>query len=120
MTLLNGATIESYVCVVDDAHEKSLLGKADALQLRIISLNPDGAQYELHPNDVEVMNRISRLKKIPVPATGVISAGQTHAEIDKSMQALTSTFPWLFQDKTGKFKGDPIKIQLHPNAMPVI
>ena len=31
MTLLNGATIESYVYVVDNAHEKSLLGKAEAL-----------------------------------------------------------------------------------------
>ena len=31
MTLLYGATIESYVYVVNDVHEKSLLGKADAL-----------------------------------------------------------------------------------------
>ena len=31
MTSLNGATIESYVYVVDDAHEKSLLDKEDAL-----------------------------------------------------------------------------------------
>ena len=36
------------------------------------------------------------------------------------MQALINTFPWLYQDKTGKFKGHPIKIQLHPNVRPVI
>ena len=67
MTSINGATIESYVYIVDDAHEKSLLGKEDALRLRIISLNPDGAQSEVHSNDVEVMNRISWLKKTPAP-----------------------------------------------------
>ena len=66
------------------------------------------------------MNRISRLKKTPAPATGVISGGQTQAEIDKSMRVLTNTFPRLFQDKTGKFKGHPIKIQSYPNAMPFI
>ena len=31
MTSINGATIESYVYIVVDAHEKSLLGKEDAL-----------------------------------------------------------------------------------------
>ena len=31
MTSINGATIESFVYVVDDTHEKSLLGKEDAL-----------------------------------------------------------------------------------------
>ena len=66
------------------------------------------------------MNRISQLKKTPAPATGVISGGQIQAKIDESMQALTNTFPWLFQDKTSKFKGNPFKIQLHPNAMSVI
>ena len=120
MTLLNGATIESYVYVVDNAHEKLLLGKEDAPQLGIISLNLDGAQSEVHYNDAEVMNHISWLKKTPAPTTGVISGWQTQAEIDESMRALTNTFPRLFQDKTSKFKGHPIKIQLHPNAMPVI
>ena len=66
------------------------------------------------------MNRISRLKKTLALTTSVISEGQTQAEIDKSMRALTNTFPQLFQDKTGKFKGHSIKIQLHPNAMPII
>ena len=54
------------------------------------------------------------------PTTSIISGGQTQAKIDESMRALTNTFPRLFQDKTGKFKGPPVKIQLHPNAMPVI
>ena len=31
MTSINGATVESYVYIVNDAHEKSLLGKEDAL-----------------------------------------------------------------------------------------
>ena len=77
-------------------------------------------QSEVHSNDVEVMNHISWLKKTPAPTTSVISGGQTQAKIYESMQALTNTFPWLFQDKTGKLKGHPIKIQLHPNAMPTI
>ena len=85
MTSINGATVESYVYVVDNAHEKSLLGKEDALQLRIITLNPDDAQSEVHSNDVEVMKRISRLKKMRAPTTGVISGGQNQAEIDESM-----------------------------------
>ena len=48
--------------------------------------------------------------KTPAPTTGVISRGQTQAEIDESMQALTNTLPRLFQDKTSKLKGHPIKI----------
>jgi len=32
------------------------------------------------------------------------------------MKKIINQFPKLFVDKTGKYKGDPIKIQIKPNA----
>ena len=36
------------------------------------------------------------------------------------MEAIVGRFRHLFSDKTGKCKGDPIKIQLKPDATPTI
>ena len=49
-----------------------------------------------------------------------MSGGENQAEIDANMKKLISQFPALFSTKTGKFQGPPIKIQVHPNATPMI
>ena len=36
------------------------------------------------------------------------------------MQQILKQFPQLFSNKTGKFKGDPIKIHVRPNINPVV
>ena len=121
MTARNGASIETYVYIVDDPNEQSLLGRSDALRMGIVTLNPDGAKEEINiPESCETTNRISKLKKAPIPTTGIVSGGQTQLEIDTCMKSMSDSFPKLFANKTGKFKGPPIKVQLHPNATPVI
>ena len=49
-----------------------------------------------------------------------MSGRETQAEIDASLKKLISQFLALFSAKTVKFQGPPIKIQVHPNATPVI
>ena len=50
----------------------------------------------------------------------MVSGGQTQREIDQDMSVIMKEFPELFTDRTGKFKGAPIKIQVCPTAVPVI
>ena len=40
----NGAEIETWVYVVNDKNEQSLLGKADVIRLGIVQLNLKGAE----------------------------------------------------------------------------
>ena len=41
-------------------------------------------------------------------------------EIDKATKELTDQLPKFFEDRTGKFEGEPIKIQSKPNAVSMI
>ena len=43
----NGAEIETWIYVVNDKNEQSLLGKADAIRLGIVQLNHKGAETEI-------------------------------------------------------------------------
>ena len=47
---------------------------------------------------------------------GIVSGGETQAEIDANMKKVISQFPALFSANIGNFQGLPIKIQVHPNA----
>ena len=118
MRSLNGACIESYVYIVGGAREQSLLGKADAMKLDIVALNLRGTHEEVSIDETEVTNRVSRVKKGHPPKDGIVSGEQTQYEIDKNMLELISCFPSVFRKKTGKFKGVPIKIQLHLKCLP--
>ena len=119
-----GATIESYVYVVNDKWEQSLLGEQDAIHLGIVKLHPQGAAETVSPDNPEseaqVSRRISYPKRSEAPQCGIVSSGETQAEIDANMKKLISQFPALFSAKTGRFQGPPIKIQVHPNATPMI
>ena len=63
---------------------------------------------------------ITDVELTPIRKEGSISGGQTQEEIDKAMKDLTDQFPKLFEDRIGKFKGKPIKIQVKPNTVPII
>ena len=43
----NGAEIETWIYVVNDKNEQSLLGKADVIRLGIVQLNLKGAETEV-------------------------------------------------------------------------
>ena len=85
-----------------------------------MSLNPLGATKEVIVSE-ETTNRITHLTKNEVPDPyQIVSGQQTQVKTDKSMEDITIDFSKVFEKKTGKFKGDPIKIQIRPNAIPVI
>ena len=109
LTAERGAKIETWVYVMDDKKEQSLLGESDAVRLGIVKLDLKGATDE-------IVNRVMYTPK----DKPTFYNGETQKAIDKDMGDLIKDFPDVFSDKTGKFKGKPIKIQVNENAMPVI
>ena len=104
-----GATIKSYIYVVEDKREQSLLGDKDAIHLNIVKLHPQGVAE----SEAQVSRRISYSKRTKSPKDGIMSGEETQAEMDANMAKLASQFPAFFSTKTGKFQGLPNKIQVH-------
>ena len=77
-------------------------------------------KLDLKGSTEEVMGRVSYLPKPNPPSNGIVSGNETQKEIDKRMKALINQFPSVFTDVTGKFRGEPIKIQLKSDMSPVI
>ena len=106
-----GATIESYVYVIDDKQEQSLLGEQDVICLGIVKLHPQGAAEAVSPDkpesEAQVSRRISYPKRSESPQNDIVSVRETQPEIDANMKKLISQFPVLFSAKTGKFQGPP-------------
>ena len=118
LTAERGAATETWIYVVDDKKEQSLLGEADAIALGIVTLDLKGSPP--HKSDAEVINKIE-YGQLSFEAPGeIVSGGETQAEIDKNMKQIMKDFPKLFSDSTGKVKGPPIKIQVRDDATPVI
>ena len=113
----NGAEINTWCFIHKDKKEKSLLGKNDAIRLGIVKLNLKGAKHEVCiDEDAEVLNQISYLSK----SDTTTEVSNEQKMIDMKMDKIKSQFPTVFTNATGKFKGDPIKIQVKPGAIPVI
>ena len=93
----NGATIKTWVYVVNDKREQCLLGESDAVRLGIVTINLKGADRE-----VEVVNRITPFSKDDI----------VHQPPPFDEKALINSLPDLFTNKTGKYKGKPIPIQM--------
>ena len=68
----------------------------------------------------EVIAKLHYTPKTGTVPIGNVSGGETQQEIDRNMNSLMKQFPDLFTNKTGRYKGEPIKIQVKPNAVPVI
>ena len=113
LTAERGAIIDTWVYIVDDKREQSLLGESDAIRLGIVKLDLKGA-------DTEVVKKIEYTRKTNISQGDIVSGGETQAEIDANMKQLQNEFPDLFTDKTGKCEGPPIKIQVRKGAVPVI
>ena len=118
LTAERGANIETWIYVVDDQQENSLLGEADAIALGIVKLDLKGSE---EANSTAVSVRKIEYGKMEENIPGeVVSGGQTQSEIDENMEQLIKDYPALFTDTTGKVKGPPIKVQVRKNAIPVI
>ena len=106
MKAVSGAEILSYIYIVDDKNEQSLLDEKDAISLGIIHFNPEGAKVAvLHWDDSadKPVRSISYTTKTPSLPEGIISGGKTQQEIDTLMTNIVNKFPNLFSNKTGKF-----------------
>ena len=118
LTAERGAVVETWIYVVDDKREQSLLGEADAIALGIVTLDLKGSAN--NQDKTEQVNKIEYEKMSSSAPDEIISGGETQAEVDANMKRLITDFPDLFSDKTGKVKGPPIKIQIRKDAVPVI
>ena len=107
LTAEAGAKINTWAYVVKDKKEQSLLGKSDAERLGIIKLNPRGATAEV----------VNQIKEIPKAEQ---LAKKSFVEDPERSESFIREFPRLFSNRTGKFKGKPIKIHVKPDAVPVI
>ena len=105
LTAERGAKIDTWVYVVNDKREQSLLGESDAVRLGIVKLDLKGLTEE-------VIGRVSYIPKPDPPSNGTVSGNETQEEINKRMKAMINQFPSVFTDVTGKFQCEPIKIQL--------
>ena len=79
----NGATIETWVYVLRDEKEQSLLGENDGVRLGIVTINLKGA--------CEEVRRITPVTKREVENKSMLDA-----------EAIIKDFPNLFSDRTGK------------------
>ena len=87
LTAEAGASITTWVYIVKDHKEQSLLGKGDGERLGIIKLNPKGAA-------AEVVNRISQ-----IPKSEQLSM-DPFEEDSQQEKAFIREFPKLFSNKT--------------------
>ena len=114
LTAERGASIITWAYVCDDENEQSLLGEGDAIRLGIVSLDTKGATEEV----VQMLAPVRKSKSSSL--SDLVSGGQTQQEIDIEMEEIKREFPSVFTDKTGKFTGKPISIQIREGAVPII
>ena len=102
LTAERGAKIDTWVYVVNDKREQSLLGESDAVRLGIVKLDLKGSTEE-------VIGQVSYILKPDPPSNGIVSGNETQEEINKRMKTMINQFPLVFTEVTGKFQGEPLK-----------
>ena len=112
-----GATIKTWVYVMNSNKESCLLGEIDAIRLGIVKLDLKGAAEAVTIED-ETIKNIAFIPK-PTPSEEAENA-ELQKEIDRNMDNLRKRFNKLFSDRTGKFKDDIITIQYDKDAVPEI
>ena len=114
-----GATIRTTVYVNNNSTDNSLLGKKDTLRLGIVSMNTRGQEREVEPVselETEGCHRIRGNRK----AERIRERGQVNqSEVDRDMEELMTEYADIMTG-IGKYKGDPVKIQVADNARLVI
>ena len=117
-TNARGRKVTSMVYVVGEQTE-SLLGKKDGQSLGIIQITPRGGEPSTKTReDKEAVHRMTEVKKTTVPKNGIVSGGQTQAQIDGKMTRLLEDFNPLF-DGIGKAGIPPIHIYTKEGRAPV-
>lgn len=106
-----GAKIFTWIYVVDDRKDQSLLGEKDATRLEIVKLDVDGAAEEVVQQLSVTSNK---------PNSHIVSGWQSQQKVGVNMADIIQEFSSVFPHSTGKFVGDPIKIHMKSNAAPVV
>ena len=125
---------------VTKGQTESLLGREDAIDLGIIQINPDGRKptqeraprtsrqedtrscsrspEPVRSRSPEPVRHITPETLLAPKEEGIVSGGQTQAEIDASMDKITAEHAAVFEGM-GRAKVDPIHIQVKEGARPV-
>ncbi len=106
-----GAVIATYVYISEDDSETSLLGKHDAERLGIVQINPRGSREEV--------KRIKLCRKPDLEKEKIAKTPEEVKDSDKKMDELVEEFADIFQG-IGKYRGEPVKIQMTDNVLPII
>ena len=89
-----------------------MLGKEDGIQLGILNINPDGRMPE------EKVRCITPEILQDTIKDGIVSDGQTQAQIDASMAQITDDYKEVFIGM-GRAKVPPIHIEMKEDARPI-
>ena len=61
----NGASIDTWVCIVISYKKSSLLGESDAVRLEIVTINPKGAPEEVTVQMADFLTKVNIIRKGP-------------------------------------------------------
>ena len=111
-----GAVIATHVYINDDDRETSLLGKKDAERLGIVKINLRGSREEV--NRIKVCRKAD-LKREKGESKDPVKEKIREKENDKKMDEMAKEYEDIFQG-IGKYRGEPVKIQLTANVSPII
>ena len=106
-----GAIIATYVYISEDDSETSLLGKHDAERLGIVTIHPRGSREEV--------KRIKTCRKPDLEKEKIAKTPEEVEEGDRKMNELVTEFDDIFQG-VGRYRGEPVKIQMTDNVLPII
>ena len=109
----NGARIDTWMFIHKSNSEKSLLGKEDAIKLGIVTLNLKGAT-EATCDTIDIQN-VQCAPEDPVNGTD-----EDRDDLVAKMKQLTLKYSAVFTEKTGKYIGPPIKVQVNEHISPVV
>ena len=114
-----GALITTYVYVMDDDSETSLLGKRDAQRLGIVKIDLRGEKTEVKLEGEAKSDPCRRLKQTKMSDLKKERTKVNQEQVDDDMKRLVSQFSDVF-DGIGKYRGEPVKIQMDDNIKPDI
>ena len=97
--------------ISEDDSETSLLGKHDAERLGIVQINPKGSREEVKRIRVCRKPDLEKEKKTKTP--------EEVKDSDQKMNDLVTEFEDIFQG-IGKYRGEPVKIQMTDNVLFII
>ena len=115
-----GATIVTFVYINDDDTETSLLGKRDAQRLGIVKINLQGEEEEVQLEGEAEADECRRVKLTKKSSLVKERTKVDQAKVDEAMNQILEEYSDIMSGGIGKYKGDPVKIQMEEGVTPVI